>query len=91
MKTRSTMETRSSTHGDIIEIGKKPKTLDDINGQYTGLIRISREKIHELINIRYANRSKSYDNKSFKQMYMTGFLVLIDLTGADRLTSNTDG
>ena len=70
-----------NTHGDIIEIGKKPKTLDDINGQYTGLIRISREKIHELIKLYDTlDRSKSYDNKSFKQMYMTSFLqTLIDL------------
>lgn len=70
-----------NAHGDIIEIGKKPKTLDDINGQYTGLIKISHEKIHELIKLYDTlDRSKLYDSKSFQQMYMTSFLqTLIDL------------
>ena len=31
--------------GNIIELGKKPKSINEIESQYTGLIKISKNKI----------------------------------------------
>lgn len=64
--------------GQIIEIGKKPVSLDEIEGQYTGLIKISHKKIRDLLDF-YDNLSQRelYDGKPFEQMYMTSFLQLL--------------
>ena len=35
--------------GNIIELGKKPKSINEIESQYTGLIKISKNKIKEFI------------------------------------------
>ena len=65
-------------NGNIIEIGKKPKSLKEIEGQYTGLIKISNNKINEFISF-YEQLDKTilYDNRPFKQMFMTTFLQLL--------------
>ena len=61
--------------GYIVELGKKPKSIDSIDGQYTGLIFIKKNKIKDLIEF-YKNmdREKIYDGKTFKNMFMTSFL-----------------
>ena len=66
--------------GNIIEIGKKPNNLADIEGQYTGLIKISKHKIKDLIEFYDGfDRTLEYDNRTFEQMHMTSFLqMLID-------------
>ena len=66
-------------NGNIIEIGKKPKSLKEIEGQYTGLIKISNNKINEFISF-YEQLDKTilYDNRPFKQMFMTTLQLLID-------------
>lgn len=66
--------------GHIIEIGKKAKSIDEIQGQYIGLIKISAKALSKVIDF-YNNmdKSKIYDGKSFNNMYMTSFLqTLID-------------
>jgi L-glutamine-phosphate cytidylyltransferase len=64
--------------GQIIELGKKPKSLLDIDGQYTGLIKISHNKIKDFISFYdQLNRSILYEGRQFKQMYMTSFLQLL--------------
>jgi L-glutamine-phosphate cytidylyltransferase len=74
-------ETLKLEDGDrIIELGKKPSTYDDIEGQYIGLIMVRQDHVarfrrhyHEL------DRQKVYDGKDFDNMYMTSFLQnLID-------------
>ena len=61
-------------NNNIIEIGKKINTLKSVEGQYTGLIKIKKEKVFELR--RYYN--SSYNNFD-KNMYLTEFLQsLID-------------
>lgn len=65
-------------HDDIIEIGKKPKSLKDIQGQYTGLFKISHSKISELLAFYdQLDRYQSYDGKDFWNMYMTTLLQLL--------------
>lgn len=68
--------------GQIIELGKKPKSLNDIEGQYTGLIKIPHHKINEFISFYdHLDRAVSYDGHTFKKMYMTSFLQLFINTG----------
>lgn len=64
--------------GNIMELGKKPKNYDEIQGQYMGLIKIKKELLHEIIEF-YASLSRDaiYDGKTFDQMYMTSFLQMI--------------
>jgi len=60
---------------NIIEIGKKPKNFEKIDGQYTGLIKINKNYVKKLIDFYYSLDKKSiYDGQNFKNMYMTSFL-----------------
>ena len=63
---------------NIIELGKKTNTYDDIEGQYIGLIKIKGCKTKEVINF-YNSLDKEvlYDNTTYPNMYMTSFLQLI--------------
>lgn len=65
-------------HEEIIEIGKKPISYDDIQGQYMGLIKVSASAWPKIIDF-YSSLDKTanYDGKSFENMYMTTFLQLI--------------
>lgn len=64
--------------GNIIELGKKPKSYDDIEGQYIGLVKI-RKDVAKKVKEFYENLDKTvlYDGKDFQNMYMTSFLQLI--------------
>jgi L-glutamine-phosphate cytidylyltransferase len=64
--------------GNIIELGKKPKNIDEIDGQYIGLIKFSK-KIIPKIRAYYHSLDKNitYDAKNFDNMYMTTFLQLL--------------
>ena len=65
-------------HGQIVELGKKPTSLDDIKGQYTGLIKIQAQKVADLVSFYdQLDRSSHYDGHTFEQMYMTSFLQLL--------------
>ena len=64
--------------GYIRELGKKPLTYDDINGQYIGLFKISMTMINQVRSLyESANRSILYDGKNFNSMYMTSFIQLM--------------
>jgi L-glutamine-phosphate cytidylyltransferase len=64
--------------GQIVELGKKPTSLNDINGQYTGLIKIPYRKIADFISFYdQLDRTLKYDGRNFEQMYMTSFLQLL--------------
>ena len=64
--------------GYITELGRKPQNYEQIEGQYTGLIKIRPDKLAELEKFyNQLDRSVSYDGKDFKNMYMTSFLQLL--------------
>jgi L-glutamine-phosphate cytidylyltransferase len=65
-------------NGYVTELGKKPQNYDQIEGQYTGLIKIRSDKLEALLAF-YSNldRSAIYDGKDFNNMYMTCFLQLL--------------
>ncbi len=61
--------------GEIIELGKKPRTLEDIEGQYMGLIKIGAGFGDELLrHYDSLDREGRFDGKDFDNMYMTSFL-----------------
>ena len=69
-------------HGQIIELGKVPTSLNDIAGQYTGLIKITHTQITNFISFYdRLNRNILYDDRALNQIYMTSFLQLFIDTG----------
>ena len=65
-------------NGQIEELGKKPKSISEIEGQYTGLIKIPHNKIVDFISFYdQLDHSILYEGRTFKQMYMTTFLQLL--------------
>ena len=71
-------ETLKVQNGKIIELGKKPNSYDEIEGQYIGLIKISKTVIAKVINFYESlDEEKLYDGKDFNNMYMTSFIQMI--------------
>jgi choline kinase len=67
--------------GRILELGKKPKGYDDIQGQYMGLMKFRADHVVPLQQVhRELDPSAEYDGKDKDNMYMTSFLQhLIDI------------
>lgn len=77
----SDAETLKLTDSDrVAELGKKPQRYDEIQGQYTGLIRIRADQVTSLPEVwRTMDRDAIYDGKTRDKMYMTSFIQhLID-------------
>lgn len=61
--------------GRLLELGKKPKSYADIEGQYIGLIKVRADQVHSLKQLYHSmDRSAIYDGKDFDNMYMTSFI-----------------
>ena len=59
----------------LLELGKKPKSYADIEGQYIGLIKIRADQVRALKQLyKTMDRSATYDGKDFDNMYMTSFI-----------------
>lgn len=67
--------------GNIIELGKRARSYDDVQGQYMGLVKVRADFALELVEIhRQLDPDQLYDSKDLPNMYMTSFLQhLIDL------------
>jgi L-glutamine-phosphate cytidylyltransferase len=62
-------------HGRIIELGKRPKSYDDIEGQYIGLIKVRADHVKKLTQTYHSmDRLELYDGRPFREMFMTSFL-----------------
>lgn len=71
---------RVDEDSNIIELGRKPTSLQQIEGQYMGLTKIRADHVCMLLE-HYCSldREAVYDGKDFVNMYMTSFLQsLID-------------
>ncbi len=65
-------------NGDIIELGKRAINIDEIQGQYIGMIKIRKDYVYKFISFyKELDRSGVYDGKDFDNMYMTSFLQKI--------------
>ena len=68
----------------ITQLGKKPRDYNDIEGQYTGLIKVRRDHVRKFSDLWHAiDRNRVYDGKSFDNMYMTSFLQYLIDSGWD--------
>lgn len=77
----SDAETMKINSNDLItELGKKPKSYDEIQGQYMGLWKASKKMMGEARKIYHSlDKNAIYDGKSYENMYMTSFIqILID-------------
>jgi len=72
------VETLKIKNDKITEIGKKPKNYNEVEGQYIGLIKVSKNIINDIIQF-YNNLDKNsiYDGQDFDNIYMTSFIQLI--------------
>jgi choline kinase len=69
---------RLNNKGEIIELGKKVSHLDDIQGQYIGIVKIRKDFVRNFIDFyNKLDRYKLYDGNNFNNMYMTSFLQKI--------------
>lgn len=64
--------------GRITELGKKPRRIEEIQGQYIGLFRIAGEAMAAVREF-YAglDRDALYDGQDFANMYMTSFIQTV--------------
>jgi choline kinase len=68
----------------IIEIGRKPTSYSDIQGQYIGLVKVSAEYVNDFISTWHAmDKNVKYDGKDFDNMYMTSFIQYLIDSGWD--------
>lgn len=66
---------KSDKHHKVTELGKKVTELNEINGQYIGIIKIRKDYIEALIKIwEHILKNGSINNIDAKQIYMTDFL-----------------
>lgn len=69
---------RIDDNGNIIELGKKAHLYNEIEAQYIGLIKISKNAIDKVRSFYNSlDRLGIYDGKDFDNMYMTSFLQMI--------------
>jgi choline kinase len=69
--------------GRIVELGKKVNSLDVVQGQYIGLMKVRKDFLPTMLEF-YCSLDKDalYDGKSFESMYFTSFIqLLIDQFG----------
>jgi choline kinase/gamma-glutamyl-gamma-aminobutyrate hydrolase PuuD len=61
--------------GNIIELGKKPKSYDEIEGQYIGLMKFSPRGLKLLMDhYDLFDKNGTFDGKDFDNMYMTSLI-----------------
>lgn len=72
-------ETLKFKDGDFLaELGKKPTSYDDIEAQYTGLIKVRGDALNAFCQFYDdLDRRATFDGQAFENMYMTSFLQLL--------------
>lgn len=64
-----------NSEGYLIELGKKPLSYEEIQGQYIGLIKVSKEQVLKFKEEYFSlDKEADYDGKNFDNMYMTSFI-----------------
>jgi len=74
----SDAETLKIENGRIVELGKKASSLSEIQGQYIGLFKISKNSINKVMDY-YLSLDKTaiYDGQDYDNIYMTSLIQLI--------------
>lgn len=75
----------------IVELGQKPTSYDDIQGQYMGLLKVRADRVAELRRVYHSmDQQAQYDGKDFDNMYMTSFLQFLIDQGWEARAAFTD-
>lgn len=75
----------------VVEVGKRPANLTEIQGQYMGLIKVRGDFVQSFKEFWYKLDQKAiYDGKSYDNMYMTSFLQQIIDAGVEVRAAFTD-
>jgi choline kinase len=83
---------RLGPDGRIIELGKKPRSLDEIQGQYMGLFRVRANAAPMVVAFHDGlDRSKQYDGRDVPNMFMTSFIQAMIDGGLDIGAALVDG
>jgi L-glutamine-phosphate cytidylyltransferase len=62
-------------NGWVLDLGRKPRSYDEVQGQYMGLIKVSKKMWPQIRKLYHGlDRNAVYDGKQFDQMFMTSFL-----------------
>lgn len=62
----------------IVELGKKVTSLDAVQGQYIGLMKIRKDFLPTMLEFYLSlDRDVLYDGKSYENMYLTSFIQLL--------------
>ena len=71
---------KMNSSGFITELGKKAASIEEIQGQYVGMIKFRADVIPAIVRFYHGlDRNADYDGQEFPKMYMTSFLqALID-------------
>lgn len=76
----------------VIEVGKKPQSLEQIQGQYMGLIKVRGDTVKQFRKAWHSlDRDAHYDGQDFDNMYMTSFIQHHINTGVLVQAAFTDG
>lgn len=76
----------------VIEVGKKPHSLEEIQGQYMGLIKVRGDTVKQFRKAWHSlERDAHYDGQDFDNMYMTSFIQHLIDTGVVVQAAFTDG
>ncbi|MEX1198752.1 MAG: phosphocholine cytidylyltransferase family protein [Pseudohongiellaceae bacterium] len=88
----SDAETLRLADGDrITELGKKPGSYEDIQGQYMGLMKVRGDHVAEFCDTWHGmDREARYDGKDFDNMYLTSYLQHLIDSGWDMRAAFTD-
>lgn len=75
---------RMTECGKVLELGKKPNQLEDVQAQYIGLIKIAGHKVADFITHYHSiDKAAEYDGQDFNNMYMTSLIQNIIDSGWD--------
>ncbi len=67
-----------SDTGQIIELGAKPGSMSDIEGQYVGLVAFRGAAVLKIKKLYHSlDQEQMFEGKTFDNMYMTSFLMEI--------------
>lgn len=68
----------------VLELGKKPRSYREIEGQYIGLIKVSASFVAEFLkHWKDLDRDRMFDGQTYQNMYMTSFLQHLINSGVD--------
>lgn len=69
---------RLDHNGRIVELGRMPEKIDQVEGQYIGLIRVTSDAQNRFFSLNdQLDLGQSYEGQPFNNLYLTGYLQML--------------